>query len=336
MKILVLEWDISRFSGRMATMVRFADAFKELGHEVHMVSNWAASEIRNKEDLFYYHNTRTLVDADFSWGLQRKYDVFPEEWKRYDFIFAPYVAYGHLSELPEGRPTVCWWISQQNGWSNKTLEFWTNSRTTWDMLKRVCGRDDIHVIVPPYDYSVFRDRIESKDKRSFDIAYLARAHPNKDLETFCRTAKTLDLRAVLAVLCKNAIQKQYALSLVDRYKNNVSLLMNADKATLAEFLGNTKVYFHPSKDESCSIAVYEALNAGCFPICRAAGAVREQLDGIGLIYNKEDDPVPLVKLILEGMDWDVLSIAKRGMTFDKTSVMRELKTRLGEIERCLP
>jgi glycosyltransferase involved in cell wall biosynthesis len=262
--------------------------------------------------------------------------VFPEEWKRYDFIFAPYVAYGHLSELPGGCPTVCWWISQQNGWSNKTLEFWTNSRTTRDMLQRVCGLGNVHVIVPPYDYGIFRDRIESKDKRSFDIAYLARAHPDKDLETFCRTAKALDLRAVLAVLCKNAIQRQYALSLVDRYKDNVSLLMNADKATLAEFLGNTKVYFHPSRDESCSVAVYEALNAGCFPICRAAGAVREQLNGLGLIYHREDDPVPLVKLVLEGMDWDVLTVVRRGMVFDKNSVMRELKTRLREIEKCLP
>ena len=95
------------------------------------------------------------------------------------------------------------------------------------------------------------------------------------------------------------------------------------------------MYFHPSKDESCSIAVYEALNAGCFPICRATGAVREQLNGLGLIYNKEDDPVPLVKLILEGMDWNVLAIVRRGTLFDKNHVMQELKTRLGKIEQCL-
>ena len=214
------------------------------------------------------------------------------------------------------------------------MEFWTNSYTTQNMLKSVCGLGNIHVVVPPYDYSIFRDKVEGKFNRSFDVAYLARAHPDKDLETFCRTVQVLNLRGVLAVLCKDGIQRQYAVSLSQKYKE-VSFLINADKAALADFLGNTKVYFHPSKDESCSIAVYEALNAGCFPVCRATGAVREQLNGLGLIYNEEDDPVPLVKLVLEGMDWNIQTIIRRGILFDKNHVMRELKIRLGKIEECL-
>ena len=96
MKILVLEWDISRFSGRMATIVRFADTFKELGHEVRVVSNWFHSEIRNKEEMFSYHDIKALSPSDFSWNLERHYTAFPKEWQDYDFIFAPYVAYGHL------------------------------------------------------------------------------------------------------------------------------------------------------------------------------------------------------------------------------------------------
>ena len=331
MNILVLEWDISRFSGRMASMMRFADAFKELGHHVRVCSNWTGAEIKEKKDLFHYHQVKELVLEDFSWDLQRNYSFFPPAWKDFDFIFCPYVSYGHLSELPGGKPTVCWWISKQHGWSSKTLEFWTNSQTTLKMLAERYGMPNIHVIIPPYDYSLFRREALNWESRPIDIAYACRIDEDKNIGEFIETVNEYHLKGILLFLIKTSVEFDTALKI--RNEHGIPFAFNLDKEDLSSILGKTKIYFHPSKVESCSIAIYEAMNAGCYVVARDVGAAREQIGmDAGEVYGGGGAEIVHSRL-QNGFVID--ESLKRGLRFGKATVMPSIARRLEEIERRL-
>ena len=84
-------------------------------------------------------------------------------------------------------------------------------------------------------------------------------------------------------------------------------------------------------DESCSISVYEALNAGCFPVVYDVGAVREQLNGNGIIYKTErpKDQEILTALKYSG---DRTEFIVQGTRFDRKNNLDVIAKRLEEIK----
>ncbi|MFW6014974.1 MAG: hypothetical protein ACOCRK_00890 [bacterium] len=68
MKICVVQPDLSRIGGSISTIMSFADCFKEIGHDVKIISSYgerfSVKLIPNKNDVLRYYNCKYLDDDD--------------------------------------------------------------------------------------------------------------------------------------------------------------------------------------------------------------------------------------------------------------------------------
>ena len=223
---------------------------------------------------------------------------------------------------------MCWWISKQQGWSKNTVEFWTNSRTTKEMISDQCAFDDTYIVIPPYDYGVFRRMSRPWSDRKYDVVYACRMDDTKNVKEFGEVVRKNKLKGAIALLCKTKMQETAARGFSKWY--GVDVFVNLDKFPLAIILGSSKVYFHPSRDESCSIAIYEAMNAGCWPVVYDVGAAREQLgDYIGTVFSGDSGEEVLTRVPIEHSP---ASVIRQGIQFDKSNVLQIIEGRLSEIE----
>lgn len=328
LKIGVIEFNISRMGGRQSTMLQFADYFKSMGHKVKFITYWGVSrgylsECPKKEEICSYHGLNFLQLTDFDWGMQ-KYRREGEWPKDYDVFFIASPRWTDISHKTE-IPTVVWKIVDTINCPNPeaVLEFWTNSKTVKEKIKNF-GRA-IHAVQPPYSFKKFRDA--ARKKREIDIIDVVRYNS--------RTAKKIDLFMEIAMRFKLSSMLIFLVhdeSDLKEIKNlGVPFAYNLSKEDLAKYLGNAKVFFHPSIDESCSISVYEALNAGCFPVVYDVGAVREQLNGNGIIYKTERPKDQEIMTALK-YNGDRTEFIVQGTRFDRKNNLDVIAKRLEEIK----
>jgi hypothetical protein len=96
-------------------------------------------------------------------------------------------------------------------------------------------------------------------------------------------------------------------------------------------MGKTKVFLHPSPLESCSLVIFEALNAGAYPIVRKAGACEEQLGKEGFVYtNFAEAEKKINEIISQG--YSIENVMKQGQKFDRMNVKRKIKELLKRLE----
>lgn len=323
MKILVFQPDVSRIGGSIATILTFAECFKELGHEVKVLSSWQdkfeRSLVKTKEDLipFYGFKNLTLNDFDFSWNFNRI--KVSTHFEKCDIMFTR----GFTTNPHMKKPSIVWTILPRE--LPHTLKIgnlkqvWTNSKTSYDDL----GYPDARIVVPPHDYLYFRKQAKDFDKRKYDVVSVLRANEYhaKGIDIFEKVAKSGKYKCLLITTINGKETEKQVKSLGVPYVANIS------RRECAEILGDSRVVFHPSRAESCPLVIYEGLNAGCNIVTRNVGAVKEQLGGFGRVFEKDTDPY--MKLIDKALrEKNVTDRIFQGATFDKT-------TWIGRIERIL-
>jgi len=334
LRISILEWSIPRRGGRQITFVDgFADCFAELRHQVKIYSNYLNRAIPRERILDYFlAENLTLDNFDFSHRISRRsVEGMPiDEWSDGDMLLIPYPAYSWLGEHVEC-PIVCWFIAQPVSWyPSYVARIWTNSYTT----KRRLELDEARVVYAPHDYSPFRDGAPPFEERPIDVLMVGPITKTRE-ETYqlskevrqAERLKEMGLSVIGVFTARSRGEVKLARGL------SFETFLNIRRRYVAEFMKKAKILFHPSPLESCSLVIFEALNAGMYPVVREAGACREQMGEAGFIYREFSEAVRRIRQVLrEGYD-TALSI-QQGLKFDRRSnihvVMEELE-RIAEL-----
>ena len=337
MRISVLEYNLASSGGRQQTMVSgFADCFAELGHEVHIYGNFLEGHIPSKDRLLDYHlaSHLTVEDFDFGYDIGKNPDRMPiKEFSDGDILLIPYPAYSWLGEHVSC-PIVSWCIADPGEWYPQHLaRLWTNSHTQ----KKLLGLEEARVIYAPHDYSPFREQSQPWNKRKIDVLVVAKYRHSwfggseqgaKVLSGEIAEAEKLNrmgLNVVGLFLVKDPRDVHGLLSRLD-FEHYV----NIPRRYVAGFMASSKILFHPSPAESCSLMLYEGLNAGCYPVAREAGACREQLGDVGLVFNDFEDAKKQIIQVLKG-DCDINVSIEQGLKFDRSSNLEVVKGELDEL-----
>jgi len=323
MFIGVLEKDVSRISGRMRTMVQFADAFKQMGHEVKLLTEFKRNEIKLKKDLFKYHETKYLEKDD----VKFYHDISPYNLPplyMYDVVMVPYPRFAVNIKVP----TISWWIDGPAIDSkDRIIFYWTNSYTSKRRLDPK-GIFDVRVVYPPHDYSVFRHEAMSVTERVYDLATVGRVGEKYGaLEKFAKICYEYGMRGIIIALVSVDRHKELLDKLSHEY--GVEYVYNLPRSKFAKYLAASKVYLHLSEKESCSLAIYEAMNAGCFPVVYDAGAAREQVGDVGIVF-KDYTEIDIREIVYRTVDRQ--RIIDRGRKFDRINVLDRIKEELEEVE----
>ena len=79
MKICVVQPDLSRIGGSLATIMAFADCFKQLGHDVEIKSSFGgrfpSKPIKEKESVLKHYGCEYLNYDDISWDFVQRSSV---------------------------------------------------------------------------------------------------------------------------------------------------------------------------------------------------------------------------------------------------------------------
>lgn len=336
MKIGIIEWNIGCGGGRHSTMLAFAECLNEAGYDISVFSqlNKPASEI-----LHFYGckslDSSCLIDTP----LQRRYDNFeiPPQWKKQDLLIVSYGGWGHIQKYININ-VVAWIIHPDQGRDSSCTRYWTNSHKTATRLLNDKRWEDapIEVVIPPHNYSMFRRSAKPWHERRYDVALVGAAIPSKRLLDAARLTRRLGFSTVAAVKTyeqqmSKAIYNQTDLEQADIVQGLRTLgadtVVNASRNVVAELLGESKYYLSLSTDESCSLVIYEALNAGCIPVIKDVGAAKEQLNGRGAVIQSETDAeVALTKY------HNNAGVIHRGLQFDRKTVLPMV---LAAVERAM-
>ena len=329
MRISILEWNLASAAGRQQTMVSgFADCFAELGHDVKVYANFLRGHIPSKDKLLHYHlaDHLTMENFDFSHRIQRRSpEGMPlEEWSQSDILLIPYPAYSWLGDYVTC-PIFTWFIAKpERWWPEHVARVWTNSETQKERL----GLEEARVIYAPHDYSVFREQAKPLEDRGVDVLVVAPITKTREnvhiLSSELEDAQRLSdegLKVLGLFLAKTSEEQRLVKEL--RFEHYV----NIPRRYVAGFMGTSKVLFHPSPLESCSLVIFEALNSGCYPVVREAGACREQLGDVGLIYTDFEEARRHVVDVLKG-GYEVGIPTSQGLKFDRRRNIDAIKEEL--------
>ncbi len=350
MKISVLEYNLASAGGRQQTMISgFADCFASMGHDVKVYGNFLGGHISQKERILDYHlaYNLTLDNFEFGYPIQRQTPQrMPlEEWNKSDMLLVPYLDYSWIGEYVKC-PVVCWNIAPPTRWNpDAVARIWTNSETQKKILAPYIppNAPEPRVIYAPHDYRPFREAAMPWEDRKIDVVFSAKYRHSwfggkkegaKVLSQEFQEATELSevgLTVVGIFLVKDPMDvKQLTDSL------NFEHYVNIPRRLVAGFMAASKVLFHPSPAESASLMLYEGMNAGCYPVAREAGACREQMGSVGLVFK---DFEPTKRHILEILKEDPVlyqilcsDSIRQGLKFDRSTNIGVIEEELEIIE----
>jgi SAM-dependent methyltransferase len=330
MKIIVIEWDISVLAGRQKTMLCFADYLSEMGHEVQVWSNFNNEREGYNPDTFrqwHLFKWRRMPVFDFG-RLQRKYKPkeIPREWRDADMILCPYGNYGHIQKHLPNTKVVCWTIHPDQVYHADVYEVWTNSKTTqrW-LLETDRHRESegkMRIVIPPHDYSLFRRRAKPFADREIDAVTVGVAIHNKGIAEFDAFCQQTGLNGM--IITSYSIKRDENLEIIGQLKT--AHVVNATAHDVATILGNSKVFMLWTETESCALAIYEAMNAGCRCVVKGpAGAAAEQMGPHGRFFF---DPRHAERAVLDVLENPGPSPVEHAKQFDREHVAWMLNDRI--------
>jgi len=333
MKIAVCDIQPPSFAvgGQQIEILNYAETFIEIGHDVDIYFNDTVGprlpELLAKTRIEEIHLMSTL-----DWG--------------YDLYFSGYT----FLKFKQDYPVISWWIDPyvlpggifgEGAWPTPyeaypgLVDVWALSETMRKGLKahrEVNGA--IRVFPAPLDYSLFRAAARPWDERDYDICFVGRDHSIKRPWIFERMVHELNLKGVAIVPELNPAWPH----------DHADWLLDPSRKKIAEIMGRSKIFFLPSREECAPLTIYEALNAGCYPIVNDVGSVREQLRSYGEVYFVPVDHTyydwnkvkAIINLVLKGSPpATVEEIVAWGEHFDRKVTASRIKQRLQQIEEKL-
>jgi len=179
------------------------------------------------------------------------------------------------------------------GRSRQSAIFLALSPTLTAEMKRR-GFPKTELVYPSYGRG-FRPR--PKKNQAVYVTFLA---PQKNVDDFCEIARRLPQYKFYLVgrdtARVNRIYEGYANRILANKPSNVEYVETRIRKS-PELLEESKVYLHTSREPGMSIAVMEALSAGCMPVVPWQGGGGDVLEaaGIGFRYHGIDDAVHFVR-----------------------------------------
>jgi glycosyltransferase involved in cell wall biosynthesis len=311
-------------------MLAFADSFKEMGHDVTVVTNWLTERDEFDPDNFLeWDLCEHLTPDNFvfinNMGRHLQPGNLPPEMRVADLILVSYGEMGHVQQMVRC-PVVAWVINPLQGRPDCLRHVWTNSETTRQRLldvQRWKGSDP-KVIIPPHSYTEFRLAAKPYPGRRFDVITVGTLIPDKGLIEAAQLAEDMKLSIVVVgrVQPHNMSGSRRIAECLQRGK--IIYVQDAPRQQVASLMGKSLVYLSMSRDESCSLAIYEAMSAGCHIVGRNVGAIQEQLGGTGCIFETAMDARLGVKAMMSLGEANKAGM-KRAMKFDRGSVQPRLK-----------
>jgi len=329
MKVGVLEPHATALGGRHRTMLTFADYFASR-HEVTVYTNPPQNGMTR--ELWVQMPIRTLKPKNFCWGpIAHRYggqQALPEGLQGQDVLLVPYAGYTALKDRLPNTRVIAWAIHPDQVPHGDSCQFWTNSCTVRSWL---CTRkywepfaSKIRVVIPPHDYSMFREAARANSHRETDVIVVGTLLHTKRLLEAAEIASRMGLSCV--VIGKLwGIRRGEGRGILKELEalRGCKVIVDATTARVAREMGNAKVHLIASDTESCPLTVYEAMNAGCQVVSRRAGAVAEQLGPALLqpwsIYRDlAEAPACLQKALRSPLD--IEASIRRGKEFDREAV----------------
>jgi glycosyltransferase involved in cell wall biosynthesis len=322
MRIIFYTPKINKIGGSIRTLLSYMDTIKELGWDVKMWTrvNEKLSHFRDLQSQLYFNGYKNINGYDFIIN-----GPLPNEEK--DVMFFR----GNVQPSFSDRKSINWCISDGDVKDHPSIiERWTNSNTTASKYEL-----DMNVVIPPHDYSLFRAHGGNPQaNRRIEFVHIARINGAKEkgIDVFVDTVHRLKKarQSLLIAICNMNDQAsvKYLRSL------DIPIVINQDRKQMASILNNSKYLLFPSRIESCSLSIYEAMNAGCVPIVRSVGAAREQMGDLG--YTFQDDKHIAYAIRKAWADTqDLQEYMAQGELFDKKNNIITLKDRLINIENNL-
>jgi glycosyltransferase involved in cell wall biosynthesis len=174
-------------------------------------------------------------------------------------------------------------------------------------------------VIPPHDYGAFRSA--ASDRRTYDVVLIGAAIPAKRLVEAATLAASCGFRTVAIARHSRMAPAKKQSAIIDKLATICETHVDLDRDAVAKIFGASKYYLSLSSDESCSLAIYEALNAGCVPVVLNTGSAREQIGDCGFVV---DDPECAAKAI--GQKPRDGRLTERGMRFDRATVRGRLRS----------
>jgi len=322
------------FGGQQLEILSYAHVFWLLGHEVKVFFN---DGVQDKVEAAAKH-------FDIRWNEDKVYSM--KEIKNYDLdlLFVGYT-WIRLPRSVRDIPVISWWIDSlvfpnakefygiSKRWPfphesfRNVVDIWCLSETQKRLLIEnydVNGRD-ITVFPAPLDYSIFRCAARPWNERFYDICFIGRNDPVKNIKAFYEIATLLDDNKFLLITPEK----------IESLLQNVKFSQNPTRLELASLLSNSKILLTTSICEVCPLIIYEALNAGCTIVSNDVGSQQEQVGDCGFIYHNDDytKAKEIVMNSLENPTNTVVNSISRGLSFDRSNILLKLEARLRLIER---
>ncbi|GGC56858.1 glycosyltransferase [Marinobacter halophilus] len=117
-----------------------------------------------------------------------------------------------------------------------------------------------------YNYLKLEKEVEVSQSKRFDVLFVGRAHPNKNVDLFmefCIKLCAIQNRTKVCVI--GAGTERYREFVSDKFKGNF-LFLGEVRNTL-EYFADSRVYVCTSRVESFGLTVVEALRSGCAVVC---------------------------------------------------------------------
>ena len=214
--------------------------------------------------------------------------------------------------------------------------FVANSRWTAQIIQQ-CGSAPPFVLYPPvrapaplpvssraqFPLPALSTHGLRSGRDPYGIVVVGRIVPNKRLEdavTLLEQLRRCGISAHLKVI--GYARSAYADRFLQRYARHphISLLPNADQATLAEALAKARIGVHMYRGEHFGIAVAEMICAGVLPVVHDSGGVRELVTDPGLRFS---DMTDLLQKVMAVMRCEDAACAQRSAGLKMTPALQK-------------
>ncbi|HMV41716.1 MAG TPA: glycosyltransferase family 4 protein [Leptospiraceae bacterium] len=200
------------------------------------------------------------------------------------------------------------------------------------------GFENVHVLPIIYDFSRLPKKEIKKSKSTKDIIFVGRIAPNKKQDDIIKVAKVLkeyflsDFRIHLVGYCSKELElyRDELKSLIDLFdlSDHVFFSDFINDDLLAEYYQNADLFLCMSEHEGFCVPLIESMYYEVPILAFDAGAVRDTLDGAGILFKTKDFPTICECIIKILSDKDFRDKIVEGQRERLTRFMQSNHTRI--------
>lgn len=179
-------------------------------------------------------------------------------------------------------------IVQKFSWKHADFRL-CDSQATSDFMNTIQTQQS-HVI--PYVFKSFTNNSTLNwQSRNYDVVWVGRNHPQKRIDILCSLIGCIvERKPNLKVLIIQAGDESQLLNdLHGLFNKNITLVKNLDNSKVLEDLRESKCYILTSDIEGMSLSTIEAIQAGCLPVVRPVGEIKNYLSEDACVRMYETD-----------------------------------------------